>query len=257
MDLVLFIRKMPRFGIYVVMFTDILWTFAQFFPVFILFIVAFAMAFYALIQNQYEFRNVGQSLLKTSVMMIGEIEFGDIFLEKGTSTEYGDEIFYDITTYIVFVLFLILMTVIIMNLLVGLAVDDIKAVQEQAVLKRLAMQVELALDVEALLPHFLRKRTMLKCTKIKPNEETNYITKFFHLESGTLSATAISKALHPDLSEMEQLQENQEKTMGQVHNLRQRMKTMAEQNERLQSMMSALLQHHNINLDEEDVIVEG
>ncbi len=33
------------------------------------------------------------------------------------------------------------MAIIIMNLLVGLAVDDIKAVQDQAVLKRLAMQV--------------------------------------------------------------------------------------------------------------------
>ena len=32
-------------------------------------------------------------------------------------------------------------TIIVMNLLIGLAVDDIKAVQDQAVLKRLAMQV--------------------------------------------------------------------------------------------------------------------
>ena len=32
-------------------------------------------------------------------------------------------------------------TIIVMNLLIGLAVDDIKGVQDQAVLKRLAMQV--------------------------------------------------------------------------------------------------------------------
>ena len=51
-DLVLFIRKVPRFGIYVVMFTDVLITFIQFFPVFFLFIIAFALAFYALLQNQ-------------------------------------------------------------------------------------------------------------------------------------------------------------------------------------------------------------
>ena len=44
-------------------------------------------------------------------------------------------------TYAVFVVFLVLLTVLIMNLLVGLAVDDIKAVQEQAVVKRMAMQV--------------------------------------------------------------------------------------------------------------------
>ena len=33
------------------------------------------------------------------------------------------------------------MPIIIMNLLVGLAVDDIKTVQENAILKRLALQV--------------------------------------------------------------------------------------------------------------------
>lgn len=45
-------------------------------------------------------------------------------------------------TYIVFVTFLALMSILIMNLLVGLAVDDIKAVQDQAILKRLAMQTQ-------------------------------------------------------------------------------------------------------------------
>jgi hypothetical protein len=40
-----------------------------------------------------------------------------------------------------FVAFMIIMSIIIVNLLIGLAVDDIKAVQEQAILKRLAMQV--------------------------------------------------------------------------------------------------------------------
>ena len=50
------------------------------------------------------------------------------------------------------------MSVIVVNLLIGLAVDDIKAVQDQAILKRLAMQVELVLDVERLLPNFLLRR---------------------------------------------------------------------------------------------------
>lgn len=71
--------------------------------------------------------------------MIGEFEFGDVFLVEDTS--HKDRLYYDVISVILFVVFLILMAIIIMNLLVGLAVDDIKAVQEQAVLKRLAMQV--------------------------------------------------------------------------------------------------------------------
>ena len=52
LELVLFIRKIPRFGIFVVMFTDIFRTFMQFLPVFFLFIVAFALTFYTLFGNQ-------------------------------------------------------------------------------------------------------------------------------------------------------------------------------------------------------------
>ena len=49
-----------------------------------------------------------------------------------------------VVSYLVFLIFVVIMTILIMNLLVGLAVDDIKLVQEQAVLKRMAMQVSLS-----------------------------------------------------------------------------------------------------------------
>ena len=54
------------------------------------------------------------------------------------------------------------MTIIVMNLLVGLAVDDIKAVQDTANLKRLAMLVTLRLDVEMLLPEFIRRKIIIR-----------------------------------------------------------------------------------------------
>lgn len=57
---------------------------------------------------------------------------------------------YPNVTWPLFVAFLILMSILIMNLLVGLAVDDIKAVQEQAVLKRLGMQTQVICAVIAL-----------------------------------------------------------------------------------------------------------
>jgi len=52
MELILIIRKLPRFGIYVVMFTHILATFMQFFIVFFLFLIGFAISFYMLLSNQ-------------------------------------------------------------------------------------------------------------------------------------------------------------------------------------------------------------
>ena len=59
------------------------------------------------------------------------------------------------------------MPIIIMNLLVGLAVDDIKAVQDNAVLSRLAMQVSLNLDVEKVLPDFLKRKLAVRVSHSK------------------------------------------------------------------------------------------
>jgi transient receptor potential cation channel subfamily A protein 1 len=86
-------------------------------------------------------------MLKTSVMMIGEMEYTAIFLglegiaDPNSSEAHSLKTYYSGITYALFVTFLIILSIIIMNLLVGLAVDDIKAVQEKAALTRLAMQV--------------------------------------------------------------------------------------------------------------------
>jgi len=47
-----------------------------------------------------------------------------------------------VPTYILYVLFLIFMSIIVMNLLVGLAVDDIRAVQQKAVLNKLVLKTQ-------------------------------------------------------------------------------------------------------------------
>jgi len=47
-DLVLFMKKLPLFGVYVVMFIQIVYTFLRFMFVALLFIIAFGLAFYML-----------------------------------------------------------------------------------------------------------------------------------------------------------------------------------------------------------------
>ncbi len=88
---------------------------------------------------QGPFSEPGSSLLKTFVMMLGELEYESLFYPENDS----DETPYPTATTIVFTFFLVVMSIIIVNLLVGLAVDDIQAVQEEAVLKRLALQVRI------------------------------------------------------------------------------------------------------------------
>ena len=52
MVLLFFIQKIPRLGIFVVMFIDILRTFAEFFVVFAFFIFGFSLSFTILLGNQ-------------------------------------------------------------------------------------------------------------------------------------------------------------------------------------------------------------
>nr|CAB3267416.1 ankyrin repeats-like [Phallusia mammillata] len=149
MVLIMFIRNMPTLGMYVVMFHHVFLTFMKFFVVFGLFILGFALSFHCLLQNQYAFRVWWNAVIKTSLMMIGEFGFEDIFLAEVAAIETGADshtitvstVNYRAVSYILFIFFLIIMSIIIMNLLVGLAVDDIKGVQENAELESLAMQV--------------------------------------------------------------------------------------------------------------------
>ena len=137
------VRKFPFLGIYVVMFSDVMQTFLKFSIICALFIIAFSLGFHTLLAEQENFASVPLSLVKTSVMMIGEFEFDDLFFDNvnGEHNMYEAAMPYRSTTFLFFLGFLCVMSIIVMNLLVGLAVDDIKAVQDQAVLQRLAMQV--------------------------------------------------------------------------------------------------------------------
>jgi hypothetical protein len=58
-------------------------------------------------------------------MMAGELEFEDIFFDTEKKIGYKDNL-YPVTSHLVFFAFVILVTVILTNLLVGLAVSDIQ-----------------------------------------------------------------------------------------------------------------------------------
>ena len=138
-------RKVPFFGIYVVMFIDVSYTFIKVSVVVLLFIVSFALGFSVLLSNQEYFGNLIYSIIKTLIMTSGEMEYDNLFFDNQYNNKNVEAVPYMNTTKALFVLFVIIMPIIIMNLLVGLAVDDIKSVQENAVLERIAMQVSIHL----------------------------------------------------------------------------------------------------------------
>ncbi|PAV56446.1 hypothetical protein WR25_06774 isoform A [Diploscapter pachys] len=169
LNLLLLIRKLPRFGIYVVMFFDILSTFSRFVIIFALFIFAFSISFFIMMQNRSEFSSLTDSILKTTVMMIGEFEFVSIF--HGDTVNHSEKLYGPPWAKSIFLLFCIVMTILLMNLLVGLAVDDIKGVQEEAELQRLAMMVDTVLQIEASMPPFIRRLSHIGIYRFFPNQD--------------------------------------------------------------------------------------
>ena len=126
--------KLAQYNIYVTMFYKVLTTFTLFLAWYSFFIIAFALGFYIMLHKDYErkvedieedeykfFNQAWHSLVKTTIMFVGEIEFADlpIDLDSGLS-------------FLFLLAFVFLIIVVLMNLLNGLAVSDTDQIRQQA-----------------------------------------------------------------------------------------------------------------------------
>ena len=100
-------------------------------------------------------------------MMIGEYEFEGIFTEhhnrENTETENALEARnnpFPVYSGLVFVVFVFVMTIIIMNMLVGLAVDDIVEIQNNAQFSKLSLNVGFFFSI--LLIRYFQARLVLE-----------------------------------------------------------------------------------------------
>ncbi|KAG5452791.1 Transient receptor putative cation channel sub A member 1 [Clonorchis sinensis] len=179
-NLLLFIRSGLKVGIFVIMFVVVMKTFAKFFLVFSPFLFAFALSFHALLANQIPFRDLKNAVVKTFGMVIGELDTNTIIFERFESTDVEKQVYFATITYIIFVGFISIMSIVMMNLLVGLAVDDIKGVQRKAQFKRQEMRIELIFSAESLLSRFGRKTSTLRNYIYRPNNPSGYLSRMFH-----------------------------------------------------------------------------
>ncbi|XP_069688643.1 transient receptor potential channel pyrexia-like isoform X2 [Periplaneta americana] len=145
LELMMLVGRFPIFGLYVQMFTTVAVNFAKFLLAYSCLLIAFSLSFGVLFPNYKSFKNVVWGLMKTVVMMSGELEFEDIFYTSESP------VLYPITAHLIFLAFVLLVTVILTNLMVGLAVNDIQGLQQSAGLDRLVRQAELVAHLESML----------------------------------------------------------------------------------------------------------
>merc|ERR1719348_1912486 len=160
--------KLSQYNIYVTMFYKILETFVTFLIWYSFFLIAFSLGFYIMLHKDIKnsasnstssgtddsegggdgdeyvfFDNPWWSLVKTSTMFVGEIEFSDIpiDLENGLWP----------LGYIFLLSFIFLIVVVLMNLLNGLAVSDTAVIREKAEIVTYIIRVETISCFEAVL----------------------------------------------------------------------------------------------------------
>lgn len=163
-ELMMVVGRFPMFGIYVQMFTQVSINFFKFLAAYVCLIVGFSLGFSVLHKNYKSFANPLVSLLKTVIMMSGELEFEDIFFDETAPLEYPG------TAHLMLLGFVILVTVILTNLMVGLAVSDIQELRRCAGLDRLVRRAELVAHLEnmlfsKLLDHAPARRLIRACRR--------------------------------------------------------------------------------------------
>ncbi|KZC06393.1 Transient receptor potential channel pyrexia [Dufourea novaeangliae] len=144
-ELMMVVGRFPMFGLYIQMFTQVSINFFKFIGAYICLIIGFSLGFSVLHKNYKSFANPLVGLLKTIIMMSGELEFEDVFFDETAPILYSG------TAHLMLLSFVILVTVILTNLMMGLAVSDIQELRRCAGLDRLVRRAELVAHLESML----------------------------------------------------------------------------------------------------------
>ncbi|CAL4150592.1 unnamed protein product [Meganyctiphanes norvegica] len=150
--------RFPSQGDYILMFSYTLKSYAKFLFTFSSLLIGFSLCFMILFQDDPIFGSFHRSIIKTLMMMIGEIEYSSLI-------EGEKKPFISILTSVFLVLFLFLVSVLMANLLVGLAVNDIPALQHQGKIHRLAKQASYMTSIDQIVVLLGHLHCLPKCLR--------------------------------------------------------------------------------------------
>uniref|UniRef100_A0A670XMQ2 Transient receptor potential cation channel subfamily A member 1 n=1 Tax=Pseudonaja textilis TaxID=8673 RepID=A0A670XMQ2_PSETE len=164
-NFLLYLQRFENYGIYIVMFWEILRTLIRIVIVFFFLMLAFGLSFYVLLGSQQTYGTPYLSVMQTFSMMLGDNNYRDAFLEPMLT----DKLPFPFLSFIILIIFSLLIPILLMNLLIGLAVGDIAEVQKFAAMKRIAMQVQLHTNLEKKLPYWFLRRVDQESIVVYPN----------------------------------------------------------------------------------------
>ncbi|XP_035452147.2 transient receptor potential channel pyrexia isoform X1 [Spodoptera frugiperda] len=138
LEMMFLLSRFPNWGYYVLMFGKVASNVVKILLTFMFLVVGFSLSFMIQFRSQIPFDGPWAALVKTIVMMTSEFDYGALF-DEAHSKELATSL---IIVRIIFLIFLILAAIVLMNLLVGVAVNDINDLEVLGNIRRLVKQVE-------------------------------------------------------------------------------------------------------------------
>ncbi|XP_075237523.1 transient receptor potential cation channel subfamily A member 1-like isoform X2 [Lycorma delicatula] len=148
-------ERFPASGIYGLMFWAVLADILKVLTSCICLIIGFVFCFCIQYPNHNLFHNPFYSFLKTTIMMAGEFEYSDLF-ELGF---FRTDLY---ATTVILILFVFLSSIVLMNLMVGVAVSELQDLQKRSHIKFLRKEIEFITHTERFITRSLRRTFIYK-----------------------------------------------------------------------------------------------
>ena len=173
-ELFLLTGRLPQLSLKLEMLKTVGLTFLSFMAGYVLLLIAFALSFYIIFKGSVEldrtviFANPFLALQKTITMFAGEFEASSLSFE---TLPY--------TSRVIFLLFLFLMAIILLNLLNGLAVSDTQEIRRNAETLSIVGRARLILKIEASV------RVLQRCMTCSVEEKKEVYTLYPNRQNKT------------------------------------------------------------------------
>ena len=158
----LFSRYFDVFGLYTIMFYELLFKIVKVLLVGSYYIIGFGLILYILIGEEFFYNTPIKAMYATFFAAIGRFDIG-ILQQK----ENNDTLQHPITTYVTILAFNVVVSITLINLLVGIAVQKIGKIQDSALLYQAELKTELFLELDIIIPEFLQHKIFPTKHKVK------------------------------------------------------------------------------------------
>ena len=158
----LFSRYFDVFGLYTIMFYELLFKIVKVLFVGSYYIIGFGLILYILVGDEFFYDTPIKAIYSAFTAAISRIDIG-ILEEK----EDNNTLQHPVITYGALLAFNVVVSITLINLLIGIAVQRIGKIQDGAILYQTELKTRLFLEIDPIIPKFLQHKIFPRKHKIK------------------------------------------------------------------------------------------